>query len=299
MVDGDNRRKSERRHFEEEIYTYVEGNRLDADSQDVSAGGAFLRTWQTIPVDAKIAVVFKKQAQTTSPVFVVGKVVRSQTDPAPGVALVWEKALTMGAPSELEWFLSAMFGLVAPVVKMEKEPGKWEMLAVYRFGASDDDKQGADDQAKSTFDASSHQTVRQFPLEALAADYPSADEDGSLTVRIAKSGLRAPAGIDGELVMGDDTQTVRITHLGASSMFVQTGMAPPDSHAVAVVRFSIRTTSEEVPIICQCRVTASDAGADTGIPGVDLEFIRVDEGPEAGILKKFVRWLHFEALTED
>ena len=299
MVDGDNRRKSPRRHFEEEIYTYVEGNRLDADIQDVSAGGAFLRTWQSIPVDAKVAVVFKKQAQTTSPVFVVGRVVRSQADPAPGVALVWEKALTVGAPSELEWFLSSMFGIVAPLVKMEKEPGKWEMLSVHRFAEAEDEAEGGEEDAKASFDAASHRTVRQFPLEALAAEYPSADEDGSLTVRIAKSGLRAPAEIDGELVMGDAVQTVRITHLGASTMFVQTGMAPPETHSVAVVRFTIRTTSEEVPIICQCRVTSTDSGSQTGIPGVDLEIIRVDEGNEAGILTKFVRWLHFEALTED
>lgn len=298
MVDDHNRRKSERRHFEEEIYTYVEGNRLDADSRDVSAGGAFLRTWQSIPVDAKVAVVFKKQAQTTSPVFVVGKVIRSQEGEVPGVALTWEKALTVGAPSELEWFLSAMFGILAPAVKMEKEPGKWEMLSVYRFGPEGADAEGAEE-AEKPFDAASQCTVREFPLESLSREYSRSDQDGSLTVRIAKSGLRAPAGIDAELLMGEDVQTVRITHLGATSMFVQTGMAPPDTHSVAVVRFSVRTTAADVPVTCQCRVTAVVSGDETGIPGVDLEFIRVDEGDEDGILKKFVRWLHFEALTED
>ncbi len=111
--------------------------------------------------------------------------------------------------------------------------------------------------------------------------------------------MRAPAGINGVLDIGNRSESVRITHLGVSNLFVQTGKRPPGSSDSVIVRFNIPAAAEKIPIICQCRITSIGEGDTTGVQGLDLEITRLEEGKHKGILKKYVKWLHFQALATD
>ena len=265
------RRQHPRRSFEGDVYTYIDGNRLDSESIDVSEGGALFRTDQELPIGAHVAMVFKKQAQLKEPVFLIGRVQRRHTDLCPGVGLQWTKAVTQAAPSELIWFLATVLGVKDAQVDHAREPGHWNMLAMHRFpgptapgGAGVDAGEGGESLVDAARLAARVLSGDRTPdgFSPKSPGYSRTDEDGSLTVRIAKSGLRAPAGLDGILDTGEGSESVRITHLGSSSLFVQTGAKPPAQSD------SIRL-SFEVP------------------------------AKGGGIPEKFVRWLHFQALTVD
>jgi len=306
---GSERRRHKRRAFEEDVYTYIDGSRLDSLSMDVSPGGALFRTEQDLPLGATVAIVFKKQAQLKEPVFMVGTVQRRQTNPFLGVALRWTKAVTQASPSELGWFLVTVLGMSDPQIDHVREPGQWNMLSLHRFAveaAEVDPGDGQGPDSLESLDAAATRAARILDGEpnsggfsSTTPDYPRTSEDGSLTVQIARSGLRAPAGINGVLDIGNKSESVRITHLGVSSLFVQTGKRPTGSSESVVVRFNIPASAEKIPIICQCRVSYLDQGDTIGRQGLDLEITRLEEGKHKGILKKFVKWLHFQALATD
>jgi len=308
-MTGTERRKHLRRTFEEDVYTYIDGNRLDSLSSDVSVGGALFRTEQDLQEGAHVAIVFKRQAQLKEPVFIIGTVQRRQTEPFRGVALKWTKALTHASPSELGWFLTTVLGVTDPQVDHVREPGQWNMLSLYRFadqGSDDEPGRGQGQDGEDSLEVAAAMAAKILDgklafceFSPAQPSYPHSGEDGSLTIQIARSGLRAPARIDGVLDVGDRSESVRITHLGVSSLFVQTGTRPPASREMVKLSFNIPASEGETPIICQCRITKVDDGASFGIQGLDLEIVRLEEGSHTGILKKFVRWLHFQALTID
>jgi len=280
--------------FPEDVYTYVEGTRLDAATTDISAGGAFFQTTDPLRMGSLVAVVFKRQSETEDAVFLVGRVVRMRTSAPAGVGLRWTKAVTEAAPAKLAWFLTSVLGVDEPAVTQQRERGRWEMLSVHIFPEPESDAPGpgSDSLAASLAEAA------EFSLEEPPPTATQSPEDGSLTTRIARSGLRAPAGLDATVILGDRTAAGLITHLGATSLYVQTEIMPAEKSGLLVVSFDVLTKNREVRVVCECRETARDDGASTGAPGLDLEIVRLEE-EEAGLLRKYVRWLHFQALARE
>ena len=134
MSNGTDKRNHPRRLLKEEIYCYLDGTRFDAGSHDISAGGLFLKTNSTVPIGSVIALVFKQGgAPGVNPVFLLGMVVRQQTEPVGGIGLQWTRAITAGPPLVLEQFLEARMSITGANVVAEagnpREPGR----ALYRF----------------------------------------------------------------------------------------------------------------------------------------------------------------------
>jgi len=87
------RRKFGRINRNIDFYCYVDGQRFDSESLDVSAGGAFLRTGDDIRTQAAVVMVPRGVTPEESPVLLVGKVVRKQKHPPAGVGIKWSKAV--------------------------------------------------------------------------------------------------------------------------------------------------------------------------------------------------------------
>jgi len=296
-----NRRRAERRSFVEDVYAYVEGSRLDTLTANISTGGAFCRTTADIPVGASVAIVIKKQAEVKEAIFLAGRVTRRQAEPIPGIGVRWLKATTQTSAAELRWFLAGVLGVPEPHVQLEREPGRWEMLAVYRFpehapGADEDaDVPGPEPPPDTSEPVAPPE--RAFPLNLASASYPRQPDPGSLTVRITRNSLRAPASIKADLTLAGKTLPARIKYVSTSGLFVETDRTA-DMGAPAVVSFRIPVDDGYVPVQCHSRVLACEDSVAEG-KGLDLEVTRLDEGAHPGVFKKYVRWLHFQVLASE
>ena len=87
------RRGHERTDRSVEFYCYVDGQRFDSESLDISAGGALLRTEDDIPQKVPVIVVPKSANPRKSVIMLVGTVVRRQQKPA-GIGIRWSKCVS-------------------------------------------------------------------------------------------------------------------------------------------------------------------------------------------------------------
>lgn len=294
------RRSATRRVFKEDFHAYIGTQRLDWSTMDISAGGAFFSTNAVLPLGTDVVVVFKKQASHDEPVFLAGRVVRRQLAPAAGVGVRWTKATTKGSTAHLQGFLSSILGIEAPTIVREREPDRRQVMSVFRFP-----KEGLPPVVLPEFDDAMSKTLTEATgtRDEQRGNPPGTQldsrfaQEGAITRRIARFGLRAPASLPARLRAGAQTIDAMITHIGATGMFVQTPLPFPKDLRNVEVHFKVPLKSEDVELACSCRVIGSDDGKTTGTPGLDLEFLSVDEGSHQGILRKYVRWLHFRALS--
>ncbi len=133
MSNGTDKRNHPRRLLKEEIYCYLDGTRFDAGSHDISAGGLFLKTNSTVPIGSVIALVFKQGDPAVNPIFLLGMVVRHQTEPVAGIGMQWTRAITSGPPLVLEQFLDARMGIADANVLEEAGHPREPSRSVFRF----------------------------------------------------------------------------------------------------------------------------------------------------------------------
>ena len=92
-IDVGDRRKHEREERAVEFFCYIESQRFDSTSFDISAGGAFLRTDHEL-ADGITALVAPKGERGADGAVLVGQVVRRQDDPVMGVAIKWVRCVS-------------------------------------------------------------------------------------------------------------------------------------------------------------------------------------------------------------
>ncbi len=131
-------RQFQRYALADKMYCYVDGTRFDARSQDISAGGLFIRTPRRVPLGAHIALVFKDSNDPDgAPVFLVGKVMRRQSEPVPGIGLRWERATTEGSAARLELFLTLRMGILPEKIVRETYGPREEGRNAFYFGGQE------------------------------------------------------------------------------------------------------------------------------------------------------------------
>ena len=128
------RREHVRWLLEEEVFCYLDGDRVQAATQDISAGGMFIRTASQIPIGSVVALVFEDPVQeATQPVFLLGMTVRHQEQPVAGDGVQWMRAVTTSIPDILAKFLVNRLKLVSPKVIREEFGPRRDLRTVYRF----------------------------------------------------------------------------------------------------------------------------------------------------------------------
>ena len=341
---GAERRESERRELDEEVFCYIESTRCDARTKDISAGGMFLASEEEVPLGSLVAMVFRFQASVgNAPVFLMGRVVRQQGPPNPGAGLRWEKAVCAGPPIQLALFLRSTLG-VAPDGIIQRPMGRnQEMKSLFAFDPGLDlepaprstgtkpglrtaesspglDRLGKTESRRRSLESKKNaESLREAAREigpselelargdaerqktsfAIPTHPPrpsqSFDGPGPLTVR-TDSDVRAPADLKATITYNDQSISGRVSHLGTTGMFVNTCFVPVKKVAKVTVDFEILTRDGPAAVGCICRLAAIDDGSLTNNPGVDLEILQADEGKHAGLIRRYVKWLHYRSL---
>lgn len=124
-------------------------------------------------------------------------------------------------------------------------------------------------------------------------------QQGAITGMIHRKDLRAPTSQPATLSIGGSEMDVLITHIGLDGLFVEAPLVPANQEVDVCIRFEVNTRDGIIPLTCNCRIATVDNGSNWGKPGMDLEFSDVIEGKHPGILKRYVKWLHFNALSKD
>lgn len=304
---GSERRRYERRGWKEEVYCYLDGQRVNVQSTDISAGGMFIETHQSILPGTEVAVVVKAQlADGQRPVFLTARVMRRQVQPVKGVGIRWEKATSPGDPHSLRKFLQNTLrvdanridehphgdaGLVQsvfqfPLTSADLDEAPRVEVAAPLLGGGEDTIEGLDDEEA---------TIQELgeDLKAELSERPS--EIGPLTTELGKGDSQAPADLKANLIVGRKEHPVRVSSLGPGNAFVATNSALEAGQKVEL-RFSIVARGGSADIRARAEVISLGRDHRSGRRGGLVKLTRVDEGSHPGIFRQYTRWLHFNAI---
>ena len=101
------RRKHDRVAKELRFHCYIDGNRFDSATVNISQGGAFLRTPDPIPTGAVVVAVPHQQFLKDYPVMLVGKVLRRQNASDKGLGVEWLRCVTRSGFRPLWHFIES------------------------------------------------------------------------------------------------------------------------------------------------------------------------------------------------
>jgi len=307
---GSERRRYKRRELKAEVYCYIEGQRVDVQSNDISEGGMFIETDQPILPGTELAVVVKAQLLDGSrPVFLSGRVMRRQVHPVKGIGLRWEKATTPGDTASLEEFLRSNLGINPQGIEEQAQGDAGLVQAVYVFPLSAEDLEdapvveeappllgGGEDTIEGLDD---EEATLQDVDEALQAELAAraASKAGPLTQEIAHGASQAPADLKAILVVGKNEHPVRLTSLGIENAFITTNTKLKLGARVEV-RFGIAARGGVAEVQARADVISTGRDRRSDRKGVQVKLSKVDEGGHRGILRQYIRWLHFNSIRK-
>jgi hypothetical protein len=286
MTDGSERRQHPRKASRQDVFCYIDGNRFDACSEDLSAGGMFLRTdgLVDVAVGTIVGLVVKGIGDLSRAVYLFARVARQQTAPVIGIGLQWEKAVSIGGPEVLIQFLETVLGITSPVLTQRAVAGKDFVRHVYAFNP-----QRAPDAADALPPA-----PPVIPASARPASNP-----GAITTQIQVLRAVFPVDLVASASFEGLNLPVRIRRIGVAAMFVETRVAPLD--VSTPIRILIPTSAGEGAVIVAVRCRINEARVQPKDPetGLVLEVLDIDEGSDTGAWQRFLKRLHFRTLAQD
>jgi hypothetical protein len=119
---------------------------------------------------------------------------------------------------------------------------------------------------------------------------------GTITDQIDRQRVRAAANQPATMLFREVSLPVTIRSLGIDSLFVETRVRPVGASEGLIVRFEVPAREGSVAIGCSCRIVGEEDGEESTAPGLELAIQELDEGGHPGILRRYVRWLHFNTL---
>lgn len=269
------RRLHPRSPMERDIVCYINGARFDAQSRNMGVGGMFLSFSgsKVIAEGSVVGILSKPRSGVATPLFVVGRVVWMKPPPFPGVGLQWVKVVTRGPAAELSRFMGEVFGLKDVHVRRETPSSGGEAVNACYF-----EPDGAG----------------QIELDKTFA---SPDKPGAISEMTEQKGKTAATALDGRITLDGKEVDARVTQLGMTGLTVETQTAPMDTQDPVKVKMGILSKEGTTRVVCRCRIVA--AVQTLRAIRLELAIEKLDEGRHSGILKRYVRWLHFKSLSGD
>ena len=323
-----------RKTHREEIYCYLDGDRFDAGSGDISAGGLFLKTKRDIPIGFCVAMVFKKGLDILSPVYLLGRIVRKQEEPVPGVGLQWTKAITDSPTPYLAEFLHSRMGLESPQVTREYPSDGGKKRSVYRFPRSPSlsgqedlpveeettagkEMPAAPSESGSGASGSGRRATQlhgvdldvvrrgrkvKKELSALPAHVVKQSDGaspGPLSVVVQRGDTLAPTQLAAVIEYRGRGIAAVLLGLGIRSMYLKAPIRAETIPGTINVLFEIPAKDgTKVPVTCACRLLYLETSDPPSSRGIELEIDHYEEHGEKGILWTYLKWLHFRSLKK-
>lgn len=287
MPEAMEARQFARREFVEEIFCYVDGERLDARSLNLSVGGILLETAQAhnLPKGATVAVVLKNRLDELGTVFLFGKVVRQQADAPSALAVRWEKAVGPVDKEALATALREVFRIRAFGIEEGAVPSTGQVMSVFRFVP-----EVLDEAAENTgrFD----NPVGPELFGGLRPEWKQYEGDGPVTQEIDQSRVGSQTNLKAVLEFEGATVQGRVTWLSTSILRFATRLVPADESLVLAVSFEIPTRTGPASITCRGRVQSVERDEGETASSLVIGIDAADEGAQPGVLRRYVRWLH-------
>ncbi len=139
-MQPDERRQHPRRVLDEDVLAYLDGDRLDAHTGNISEGGLYLRCSrpEEFPLGASVALVFHDPVPPGGEVFLVARVVRHQPGVDGGVGMQWDRAVVAGSADPLRRVVRRLFGINDPVLEVRMLPDRGGRQHTFRFTRRDE-----------------------------------------------------------------------------------------------------------------------------------------------------------------
>ena len=281
-------RQFPRHSFVEEIFCYVDGERLDARSRDLSVGGIFLETSEgrEVPTGAVVAVVLKDRVDELGTVFLFGKVVRQQPGARPGLGVRWEKAVGPIDKDRLAGALREVFRIRAFGIEQGSVPSSGQVMSVFRFVPeviADEVPEGP---------ARFENPVGPELFGGLKPDWRRFTGDGPVTQEIDVTQVGHATSLKAMLAFEGASLQGRVTWLSTTRLRFVTRMVPADETLELAISFEIPTRGGPASVTCHGRVQAVEREEGEATSTLVVEVGRIDEAGQPGVLRRYVRWLH-------
>lgn len=285
------RRKAPRRPEKKQVYCYVEGQRLDAETADISALGAMIRTVWTDSAngEALVSVSFRAREPEVRDVFLFGRVERVQKDPMRGFALSWVRAVTTGPRAGMVAVLRDVLGVPDDLIEAQRVGGDGKPAKVFNFGATT--RPGASEPRRPTVPP-----VQQARVPTSEHDWRRYPSKGPLTRTMAVTTARESVTLKALLVSGATRRNVRVTSVGEHSIALDMRGGLEGIGETATVRFNVPLRRGVGLVAATGHVTKSTSRPIEGISLLEIEIDSIDEGDRPGVLERYVRWLHQRAI---
>jgi len=286
------RRRLPRKPLQKQVYCYVEGQRLDAETADVSALGVLIRTVWTDAAsgDALVSLSFRTREPEIRDVFLFGRIERVQDTPSRGFALSWMRAVTTGPRVGLVTLLRDTLGVPEDAIEKQRLSADGKPAKVFHF------------EAITRPDLAPGTQPSEIP-GVQAARVPTSEHDwrryptkGPLTRTIEVPGEREPITLKALLVSGATRRNVRITSLGCHSLTLDMKGDLEGIGETATVRFNVPLRRGVGLAAVTGRIANSSTRPSEGIAWLEITVESVDEGDRPGVIERYVRWLHQRAL---
>ena len=235
QLDAQERRGAERHDVRRWSCCYLDGNRFDTESLDISASGVFLETDRQVPRGAPMVVVFDQDAGT--PIYLVGRVVRQQKNPA-GLGVIWVRAITSAEKAVMVQFLETVLFL-GPHFKAPEmyRSNDGKIFCEFRHTPLPEDLESQPTVAPDNPEPAKKRAM-QGPLTQFVWD-----PETTISVDFL---LRAN--------LGGTTCEVTLAQLGTARVAIQSAVAPIDRQATIEIELPIRSKGTLIPVALRCQL---------------------------------------------
>ena len=271
-------RKHKRFDAEHWSYCYLDGERFDARSLNLSASGAFLETDQDIPIGARLLVVFEQDG--SDPIQLVGRVVRYQEEPAIGLGIQWVRVVLAGPVSQARQFLLDVLELPlgTDVVQFRTSAGR-------TFGEFLLPRSGGQTRPVTP---RKPRVVTKAPTPPKS---PNANRVGPLTQVFANPEVEIEVDTGIRVAFGDTVCEVKLVSLGPSRVRIESRVAPLDPETPFRMEVRVTGPSGAHKVKLSGRLhKALPPRADGGPPVLVIAIEHIDEdGHDGGFIAHLKR----------
>lgn len=308
------RRRHTRFEVDKGTYCYLDGCRVDARTSDLSAGGAFLRSDDELPMGALIVILFEDAAFADHPVHLVGRVVRQQGWPVAGIGVEWIHAISGASEAGLAAFLRRALRLEAPPGSIVEEGGEFQYdfhsapvanrspavptelpKNVVRLTDRIRAREGAG--APRMFVVRSDEGPPKAPSPAHLGRggipaWRRGSGPGPITRVIRQEEKRFPVRVAVDMTVGRTTCQGTISLLGRHGLTVETDVLPATAGTPILVNLPIPTAEDGlIMLLLSAELLSARPPTPSAGPGLLLGITRVHEENYPGLFERYLKWL--------
>jgi hypothetical protein len=299
-MSSSDRRRFPRYEKQIDFYCYVNGQRFDSSSVDMSRGGAYLETNDEPQPHSLVVIVPKALRTRQSAVALVGAVRRSGAHPVRGVGVEWLRCVSRRGMQDVYVFLSEFLDIQRDAVETPSTDVTNSNVAAYNFRTESfyvpdipyASERGilvgplpGDPEPKPPADS-----VRNLPLN-------KGPEQGIVTGMLATSGGRVPVDFPVKMILGDSSYEGKAKALGTKAILVAIPDDLEQEGAMVVLHFPVPMKEETTWVRMLCAVMKLDTGPELGYRALDLRIVEMLYEKRPGLFDRFVRYLCHRMLT--